>query len=444
MDERRLHILNDTAYAGGPVIYWMSRDQRARDNWALVYARSRALEYRAGLLVFFCLSTAFLGARKEHYAFMLEGLREVEADLRSLGIPFFLKTGDPMTVAPAFMTKMKAGLVVTDFDPLRIKRRWRESLADGLRAPVHEIDAHNVVPCRAASPKQEYGAHTLRKKLQRLLPEFLVPVPALKKFNGPGECAPVDWERAYREAGIAGDGSERFRIKSGPRGALRAMRRFLERGLGDYSWARNDPSAAGQSGLSPYLHFGQLSAQRLALEASRSAFRGRDDFLEQLVVRRELSDNYCLHNPHYDSFEGIPAWARKTLDRHRGDRREYVYRGDELEFARTHDPLWNAAQTGLLRFGTMHGYLRMYWAKKILEWSASPEEAYETAVSLNDRYQLDGRDPNGYAGIAWSIGGAHDRPWAERPVFGMIRYMSFNGCKSKFNIRRYIESIENA
>ncbi len=204
MDERRLHILNDTAYAGGPVIYWMSRDQRARDNWALVYARSRALEYRARLLVFFCLSTAFLGARKEHYAFMLEGLREVEADLRSLGIPFFLKTGDPMIVAPAFMTKMKAGLVVTDFDPLRIKRRWRESLADGLRVPVHEIDAHNIVPCRAASPKQEYGAHTLRKKLQRLLPEFLVPVPALKKFNGPGECAPVDWERAYREAGSPG------------------------------------------------------------------------------------------------------------------------------------------------------------------------------------------------------------------------------------------------
>jgi deoxyribodipyrimidine photo-lyase len=254
----------------------------------------------------------------------------------------------------------------------------------------------------------------------------------------------VDWARGYRAAGITGGGVSRLRVKSGPRSALRAMRRFLEKGLGDYSWARNDPSIDGQSGLSPYLHFGQLSAQRLALEVSRSPLRGRDDFLEQLVVRRELSDNYCLYNPHYDSFEGIPAWARKTLDKHRADIREYVYARDDLEFARTHDPLWNAAQAGLLKLGTMHGYLRMYWAKKILEWSASPEEAYETAVVLNDRYELDGRDPNGYAGIAWSIGGAHDRPWAERPVFGMVRYMSFNGCKSKFNIRRYIESIENA
>ncbi len=444
MDERRVHILNDAPYAGGPVVYWMSRDQRVRDNWALLYARDLAAVHRAPLVVLFCLATAFVGAREEHYAFMLAGLREVEEDLRSRGIPFFVECGDPIRTAPTFAKRLKAGMVVTDFDPLRIKRRWRESLAAGVCIPVHEVDAHNIVPCRAASAKLEYGAYTLRKKLERLLPGFLVPVPALKKFDSPAAFDLVDWARVYRAAGITGGGVSRLRIKSGPRSALRAMRRFLEKGLGDYSWARNDPSIDGQSGLSPYLHFGQLSAQRLALEVSRSPLRGRDDFLEQLVVRRELSDNYCLYNPHYDSFEGIPAWARKTLDKHRADIREYVYARDDLEFARTHDPLWNAAQAGLLKLGTMHGYLRMYWAKKILEWSASPEEAYETAVVLNDRYELDGRDPNGYAGIAWSIGGAHDRPWAERPVFGMVRYMSFNGCKSKFNIRRYIESIENA
>ncbi len=437
MDQRRLHILNEAPYAGGPVLYWMSREQRARDNWALIYAREKAIEYRAPLEVFFCLSPDFLGAGEAQYAFMLEGLREVEEDLRSLGIAFTVERGDPMTAAAAFVEKMKAGLVVTDFDPLRIKLRWRDGLAAKSRVPVHEVDAHNIVPCRVASPKLEYGAHTLRKKIQRLLPEFLMPIPALKKFDDPGARPPVDWDCMFRGAG-------KFSIKSGPRAARRAMRRFLAGGLGDYSWARNDPARDGQSGLSPYLHFGQLSAQRLALEVSRSPLRGRDDYLEQLVVRRELSDNYCLYNPRYDSFEGIPGWARKTLDKHRADRREYVYTRDELEHARTHDPLWNAAQTGLLKLGTMHGYLRMYWAKKILEWSQSPEEAFETAVILNDRYQLDGRDPNGYAGIAWSIGGTHDRPWGERPVFGMIRYMSFNGCKSKFNIRTYIESIENA
>lgn len=444
MDERRLHALNDVPYSSGPVVYWMSRDQRVRDNWALLYARSRALEYRAPLVVLFCLAERFLAARPEQYAFMLAGLRAVEEELRACGIPFYIETGDPARSAPAFVERLNAGLVVTDFDPLRVKRVWRESLAAKVRVPVHEIDAHNIVPCRAASGKQEYGAHTLRKKLNRLLPEFLLPVPSLKKFNtAQSSSSSVNWERVYRAAGVSGEEAERIGMESGPRAAERAMRRFFQKGLDDYSWARNDPSANGQSGLSPYLHFGQLSAQRLALEISRSGSRSRDDFMEQLVVRRELADNYCLYNPRYDSFEGIPDWAKKTLDRHRTDIREYLYGRDDFEEARTHDPLWNAAQKGLVRRGTMHGYMRMYWAKKILEWSASPEEAYETAVLLNDRHQLDGRDPNGYAGIAWSIGGTHDRPWADRPVFGMVRYMSFKGCASKFNIRRYIESIEN-
>jgi len=442
MDERRLHALTDGPYSSGPVVYWMSRDQRVRDNWAFLYARARALEYRAPLVVLFCLAGRFLGARPSQYAFMLAGLRAVEEELRAIGVPFSIETGDPGRTAPAFAARLNAGLVVTDFDPLRVKRRWRASLAAHVRVPVHEIDAHNIVPCRAASQKQEYGAHTLRKKLNRLLPEFLVPIPPPRKMDAPPPST-VDWERVYRAAGVSGAEAERFGMQSGPRAAERAMRRFLDRGLDDYSWARNDPSADGQSGLSPYLHFGQLSAQRLALEVSRSDSRSRDDFLEQLVVRRELADNYCLYNPHYDSFEGIPDWAKKTLDRHRADVREYLYSRDDFEEARTHDPLWNAAQKGLVRRGTMHGYMRMYWAKKILEWSASPEEAYETAVMLNDRYQLDGRDPNGYAGIAWSIGGTHDRPWADRPVFGMVRYMSFKGCASKFNIRRYIESIDN-
>jgi deoxyribodipyrimidine photo-lyase len=197
------------------------------------------------------------------------------------------------------------------------------------------------------------------------------------------------------------------------------------------------------SHLSPYLHFGQLSAQRVALEAQGydADIPAQEAFLEQLVVRRELSDNFCFYEPAYDRFEGLPAWARETLDRHRTDPRPYLYGLEEFEEARTHDPLWNAAQSQMVKTGYMHGYMRMYWAKKILEWTESPEEALRVAIYLNDRYELDGRDPNGYTGIAWCIGGLHDRAWGERPVFGKVRYMSAGGARRKFDAAAYIDMV---
>lgn len=165
-------------------------------------------------------------------------------------------------------------------------------------------------------------------------------------------------------------------------------------------------------------------------------------FLEELIIRRELSDNFCFYNEDYDNFKGFPEWAKKTLQKHKNDKREYLYSAIEFERALTHDELWNAAQMEIVRKGKMHGYMRMYWAKKILEWSESPEKAMEIAIYLNDRYGLDGRDPNGYTGIAWSIGGVHDRAWNERKIFGKIRYMSHGGCKSKFDVEKYIEQIK--
>ena len=197
----------------------------------------------------------------------------------------------------------------------------------------------------------------------------------------------------------------------------------------------------GQSGLSPYLHFGQIAAQRVALEVmgSASPTDARKAFLEELIVRRELSDNFCFYNPLYDRLDGFPAWARPPWTGIAGTRGITCTPPEQLEQARTHDDLWNAAQREMVRTGKMHGYLRMYWAKKILEWTPSPEEALAIAIYLNDRYELDGRDPNGYTGIAWSLGGVHDRPWGERKVFGMIRYMSYNGCKSKFDVKGYIQ-----
>lgn len=197
------------------------------------------------------------------------------------------------------------------------------------------------------------------------------------------------------------------------------------------------------SNLSSYLHFGQISAQRVALEVQPfiEYAESQKSFLEELIVRRELSDNFCFYNKYYDSFEGFPNWAKKTLNEHRNDKREFIYSLQQFEDAKTHDDLWNAAQIEMTTTGKMHGFMRMYWAKKILEWSASPEDALETAIYLNDKYELDGRDPNGYVGCAWSIGGVHDRAWAERPVFGKIRFMNYNGCKRKFDINSYIKKI---
>jgi deoxyribodipyrimidine photo-lyase len=217
----------------------------------------------------------------------------------------------------------------------------------------------------------------------------------------------------------------------------------VESRLASYDPDRNRPERDGQSDLSPYLHFGQLSAQRVALAAGEAPVPDgqKKAFLEELIVRRELSDNFCLHQPEYDGPGAYPAWARRTLDAHATDRRSHLYAPAQLERGETHDELWNAAQTEMVRRGKMHGYLRMYWAKKILEWSPSAAEAHRVCVALNDRYQLDGRDPNGYAGIAWSLGGVHDRPWGERPVFGMIRYMSYNGCRAKFDVAAYIRRV---
>ena len=214
--------------------------------------------------------------------------------------------------------------------------------------------------------------------------------------------------------------------------------------MNGYSTRRNLPGEFGLSELSPYLHFGQLSAQRLALtvNASGAPEADKEAYIEELLVRRELSDNYCLHNLRYDSLAGAPGWAQISLAKHSVDRREFIYSRQQLEQAKTHDPLWNAAQQEMLKRGKMHGYMRMYWAKKILEWTLDPSEALTNARYLNDRYFVDGRDPNGYVGLLWAIGGLHDRPWFEREIFGQVRYMNFNGAKRKFDVDKYIAYVE--
>jgi deoxyribodipyrimidine photo-lyase len=424
----------------------MSRDQRVRDNWALLHAQEHALRNSASLAVVFCVVPRFLGATRRQYGFMLRGLEEVERDLAAKRIPFFLLAGSPKTVLPEFLNSRGAGLLVTDFDPLKIKQAWKRDVARRIRIPLHEVDAHNIVPCWIASPKQEYGAYMLRPKLQRMLPAYLTDYPRLlpHPYRWPVPASTTDWRAVLRD--LAPDDSVRevSWLRPGERAAQHALDRFISTRLDRYFEDRNDPNLPGQSNLSTYLHFGQLSAQRVAREVMRAQVRerSREAFLEELIVRRELSDNFCNYQKDYDNPRCFPAWAQRTLARHGKDRREYRYTRRELEGGKTHDELWNAAQREMVTRGTMPGYLRMYWAKKILEWTRRPAEAMKIAIALNDRYELDGRDPNGYAGIAWSIGGVHDRPWGERKVFGMVRYMSLNGCRSKFDVDGYIERLK--
>lgn len=447
VNERRIRLIKDGPEHEGPVLYWMSRDQRVKDNWALLFAQGLALERKQPLVVLFCLVPRFLGATSPQYNFMLAGLREVEEDLKKAHIPFFVLTGIPKRELPRFITEHGAGVLVTDFDPLRVKREWKKAIAERLPIPFYEADAHNIVPCWVASSKQELGARTLRPKIHRLLPEFMEELPGLKThhFQLQQKTEAVDWNAAVRSLRID-TGSRMTWIKPGAKEALQRLRSFIRDKLSLYDGARNDPTQEAVSRLSPYLHFGQIAAQRVTLEVSKAeaSASAKEAFLEELIVRRELADNFCYYNEQYDSFESFPGWAQETLRDHAKDPRPYLYTRDQLEHAQTHDQLWNAAQLEMKSQGKMHGYMRMYWAKKILEWTRHPREALEIAIYLNDRYELDGRDPNGYTGIAWSVGGVHDRPWPERPIFGKIRYMSYNGCKSKFDVKAYIESVQQS
>lgn len=445
VNKKRIHPLTHFEYVSGPVLYWMSRDQRIRDNWALLHAQEKALSYRVPLIVLFCLVPDFLGATGLQYVFMLEGLRQTETGLAALNIPFRMLRGKPEERIPWFLHQIQAGMLITDFDPLRIKREWQDHVARRIRIPFLEVDAHNVVPCRVVSDKQEYAAYTIRPKIHRQLFEFMEPFPPVIRhpFGRAGDIPGGDDAIAAGPRHNTEYLRPQTRFPPGEKAAGDTLRLFMDKKLNRYAIKRNDPNSEAVSDLSPYLHFGQVAAQQIALEIAESEADtlSKDAFLEELIVRRELSDNFCFYNRNYDSYNGFPDWARKTLAIHGEDRRRHVYSLEQFENAETHEDLWNACQMEMVITGKMHGYMRMYWAKKILEWSTSADEALHIALTLNNRYELDGRDPNGYAGVAWAVGGVHDRAWPERPVFGKIRYMNERGCRSKFDVDRYIADV---
>ena len=443
MNPLRIKTHKSEALANGIVIYRMSRDQRVNDNWALLFAQELAETTGRQLAVVFTLMPSYPSANLRHFDFMLCGLEEVEMKLRMLNIPFCILLNNNVSAAlKEFIKLNKVTAVVSDFDPLRHKREWINDINSIEGISHYEVDAHNIIPCWQASPKAEFGAYTLRPTIKRRLPEFLTHFPEIHKQTNAPELSGNDpsVRKAYELCNFDSSVSAVKDIIPGEKAALASLGNFMANKLEGYAQKRNNPCLDGQSGLSPYFHFGQISAQRVAWEISLLPDSpDKDALLEELIVRRELADNFCFYNSHYGTPEGFPEWAKRDIALHRKDEREHIYALSEFESAATHDPLWNAAQKEMIGTGKMHGYMRMYWAKKILEWTPSVETAMEYAIWLNDKYSIDGRDPNGYAGIAWSIGGVHDRAWFSRPVFGKIRYMNYSGCKSKFDIQAYIK-----
>jgi len=422
----------------------MQQSQRADWNHALEYAALQAGRLGKPLLVLFVL-TPYAGAGRRHYVFMLQGLIETARTLEERGIAFVLRTGDP--VREVIRLARNAAFAVFDRGYLRNQRAWRREILEGTRVPAAVVESDAVVPVQAASDKEEYNAAALRRKLAPLLTGFLVPPERAEISLSPLAHLPSgedfsDSGRLLRKLGISGSVRESSWYHGGCSAARKRLDLFVRDKLDRLEQYRSDPGPDYQSHLSPYIHFGQISPLEIALAVKNSGSPGKDLFLEQLIVRRELSLNHVWYNPAYDRFDGLPEWARKTLKYHEGDRREYIYSREEWEAGRTHDVYWNAAQKELAERGSIHGYMRMYWGKKILEWSASPEEAFETALYLNDKYALDGRDPNGYTGAAWCFG-RHDRPWPERPVYGNIRYMNHRGLERKFRMNEYLERVNS-
>ncbi|SDV03443.1 Deoxyribodipyrimidine photo-lyase type II [Microlunatus sagamiharensis] len=442
----RVQLLNDDEVAedGAYVLYWMQQAQRTELNHALEYAVRRANDDGQPLLVAFGLMDDYPEANRRHYHFMLQGLADVAEALAKRDIPFVLQRGNPAEVA--LRLAKEASLVVCDRGYLRPQREWRDKVAKEAGRSVVQVESDVVVPVELVSDKVETAARTIRPKITKHLERFLAPLPkaTLKdttatKVKGE-DLSDVD---ALLDALGLDDEVPVVRLFTGGTTAgKKVLRDFLSDHLDVYAEHRNQPQTDDVSHMSKYLHFGQLSPVYIALEAQKMPeSENRDDFLEELIIRRELPMNFVYHQPRYDKYTAIPDFARKTLSEHEDDEREHVYTRAQLEDAETHDEYWNAAMREMKATGYMHNYMRMYWGKKILEWSSTPQHAHATTLYLNNKYFIDGRDANSFSNVAW-VYGQHDRGWTERPVFGKVRYMNAAGLERKAKPKEYVAKVD--
>ncbi len=453
--DQRVQLLNAQPFPASAkyVLYWAQVNRRAASNHALAYAVELANRVRLPVLFYEGLTFDYPHASDRVHTFVLEGVPDTERQLQRLGIGyvFYLRRSREDANDVLYRLAKDAAAVVTDDYPLFPARGYNASVPAKVDIPYFAVDSSCILPT-CCFEKREYAAYTIRPKIRKLLPQYLRPAPPISvrhKFhskvppvhtrvtasNIPKLVASCDIDHTVRPSAA---------FHGGYSAAQRRLRQFLKQNLYRYANLSNQPSENATSGLSPYLHFGHISSLEVALAVERYAHEHKllpDEFLEELIVRRELAFNFARFTEHPESFDALPEWARKTLAKHSRDKRDPIYSRDQFERAQTHDPLWNAAQRELLLTGKIHGYYRMYWDKKIIEWSRTAEEALATTIYLNDRYALDGRDPNSYTNILWCFG-LHDRPWAEWPIFGHVRYMSLDGMRRKTDVDAYIRSVE--
>jgi deoxyribodipyrimidine photo-lyase len=425
------------------VLYWMQAAQRCHYNHALEYAIQQANQLNKPVLAAFSLTDDYPEANERHYAFMLEGLKQTQTALKERDIQLIILQGNPEQTISALAKD--ADMLITDDGYLRVQQQWRQEVADAVDCRMTDVATNIIVPVEEATEKENYSAGTLRPRIHRQLEKYLIPFKHAKpkqsslnlKFNS---FDIADTTIALKKLRIDRMVKPSPFFAGGTKEAQKRLGYFINYKLDEYADKRNDPLEDCQSNLSPYLHFGQISPLYVALETLKTTSVGKDSFLEELIVRRELSHNFTHYNPNYDRYDALPDWALRTLNFHAKDKRAYLYTQQQFEDARTHDPYWNAAQTEMAITGKMHNYMRMYWGKKIIEWTKSPKTAFTIALYLNNKYELDGRDPNSFAGVAWCFG-KHDRAWNERPVFGKVRYMNAAGLKRKFDIDGYVDKI---
>ncbi len=432
---------------GKTVVYWMQRAERAVDNHALDTAILAANALALPVVVYFAGVSNFPNANLRHYIFLNEGLQDVAADCARRNCTFILRNA-PREDHLTLFRDVGAALVIGDENPMRVPEGWRQHVAANLNIPFWTVDADVIVPSKLF-PKAQFAAYTMRPRLWRLVPDYLQPSenpiadhawhrPENFFADDPASDMTAGWPDLDRSVGKAPE------LTGGAHAAHARLDHFVTKLLPGYASNRNHPDIDGTSVLSPYLHYGHISpititlAIEAAVENDPKLRESADSFLDELVTWRELCINYARYNPHYDDPECAEPWARQTIADHAADPRDQLYTLDQLERAETYDDLWNAAQRQMVMRGWMHNFMRMYWAKKVLEWSPDNATAMRSLIYLNDKYFVDGRDPSGYAGIAWAIYGKFDRPWFNRPIFGKIRYMSGKSTGGKFNSAAYI------
>ncbi len=432
------------------VVYWMQRSLRILDNPALDVAIEAANILGLQVLVYFGVVPNYPNANLRHYHFLQQGLCDAAADALERGLGFVVRR-TPGSSLEAFLEETQAALLVGDENPCREPERWRRVLARRLKIPYWTVDADVVVPSRVFD-RSFVLLHHFRPRLKAELPKFLEPQRKIEILHRWQPDQPLTSLSLFEDITAGFSSLDRSigpvdTFIGGTHAALKRLKTFIRDHLASYDENRNHPEIDGTSALSPYLHFGNISPLTIALAVRKAASGGKvssetsERFLEQLIGWRELAVLFVRHEPNYDNWGCAAPWARKTLLEHASDPRPYRYSLAQLERAETHDDLWNAAQRQMVVTGWMHNYMRMYWAKKILEWAPDPATAFDWAVILNDRYELDGRDPNGYAGIAWAIVGKFDRPWFNRPVFGLVRPMTGASLSRKFDANAYMRKF---